>query len=175
MAFSLRAAWAKLDFPSSLPTSAGEPGELSHDTLAALSAWFCVESSAPPSAERPIVAGATRASTTSRTSAWSQIARVPTKGCSETTTSISALSFGTPLTRTSNRGARHRAPLPARPLATSPAAMPATVPSRKVGKTLLVPVEIGTRGTVPHPLATTRLVPSPPSVMIQPAPISANN
>ncbi len=56
--------------------------------------------------------------------------------------------------------------LRATPVATSPAASPAKVPSTMRGKTLLVPVETGTSGTSPQPLATARLVPSPPSVMI---------
>ena len=54
------------------------------------------------------------------------------------------------------------------PVASLPAAIPAKVPSVILGNTLLVPVEIGSIGTDPQPFATTRLVPSPPSVTIQP-------
>ena len=50
------------------------------------------------------------------------------------------------------------------PVAITPAARPAMVPSVMLGNTLLVPVEMGTSGTSPHSLATARFVPSPPSV-----------
>ena len=57
-------------------------------------------------------------------------------------------------------------------MATKPAAMPARVPSVIAGKTLLVPVEMGTKGMVELPQATARLVPSPPRVMRQRTPKS---
>src|SRR5258708_39907884 len=98
-----------------------------------------------PSAERPIVAGATREKATSRTTDISQSARAPTKGNEETTASTSALSTTTLLTRTSRHDARWTVLSSLMPPATSPAAIPAIVPSRKVGKTLLVPVEMGTQ------------------------------
>ena len=50
--------------------------------------------------------------------------------------------------------------------------MPASVPSISLGKTLLVPVDIGAIGTSPHPFATNRFVPSPPRVTMQSAPAS---
>src|SRR5207244_10202618 len=53
-----------------------------------------------------------------------------------------------------------------------PAADPASVPSTMVGKTLLVPVEIGISGTGPLAPATRRLVPSPPRVIRQLTPAS---
>ena len=59
------------------------------------------------------------------------------------------------------------------PDATTPAARPATVPSTMYGKTLFVPVDMGTSGTLPDPLATALLVPSPPSVTMHETPISA--
>jgi len=40
------------------------------------------------------------------------------------------------------------------------------------GKTLFVPVEMGSRGTSPHVFATARFVPSPPSVTMHAAPRS---
>src|SRR5262245_4698362 len=73
---------------------------------------------------------------------------------------------------TSRRGAVRTA-WAVRPRATRPAARPAIVPSIIVGNTLFVPVEIGISGTSPLLLATARLVPSPPSVTMQPAPASA--
>ena len=56
----------------------------------------------------------------------------------------------------------------AAPVATSAVAIPASVPSTMRGKTLFVPVEIGIRGTSRQPLATIRLVPSPPRVTMRP-------
>ena len=41
------------------------------------------------------------------------------------------------------------------------------------GKTLFVPVDMGTRGTPPDPLATALLVPSPPRVTMHDTPMSA--
>jgi hypothetical protein len=90
---------------------------------------------------------------------------------------MSAVSVATPSMSTSSRGMRRMtrgSPLRFRttPVATSPAASPASVPSTIRGKTLLVPVESGSSGTSPQPLATTRFVPSPPSVTITAAPRS---
>ena len=48
------------------------------------------------------------------------------------------------------------------PEATSPAAVPATVGSTINGKTLLVPVEIGSNGASIQPKTRSRCVPSPP-------------
>src|SRR6266849_9910638 len=69
-------------------------------------------------------AGATRDSTTSRTVERSQIAREPTKGTEERTTSTSALSFSFPFTRTARRGVRRNLLALMCPVATSPAAIP---------------------------------------------------
>ena len=70
-------------------------------------------------------------------------------------------------------GGGHLVHVDQRPLATTPAARPARVPSIMVGKTLLVPVEMGTRGIRPQLFATARLVPSPPRVTRQSTPISS--
>ena len=63
-----------------------------------------------------------------------------------------------------------------RPVATRPAASPATVASSIWAKALLVPVESGASGTSPHADATTRLVPSPPRTTSSrtPSPTSAS-
>ncbi len=58
------------------------------------------------------------------------------------------------------------------PVASMPAAAPASVGSTSSGKTLFVPVEIGITGTDGHPRATARFVPSPPSTMTAAHPIS---
>ena len=58
-------------------------------------------------------------------------------------------------------------------LAIQPAAIPAKVPSRAVGNTLLVPVDSGINGISQVPSATARLVPSPPKVIITLAPCLA--
>ena len=88
-------------------------------------------------------------------------------------TSTSAMSRSSPSTSTSSRLLRAVAVSDGTsPRAISPAANPANVPSVITGNTLFVPVETGTSGTSPHPFATTRFVPSPPSVMMQPTPSS---
>ncbi len=58
------------------------------------------------------------------------------------------------------------------PVATSPAASPATVGSKARGKELLVPVEMATTGMSRQVCATRLLVPSPPSTMMTPTPAS---
>ena len=83
------------------------------------------------------------------------------------------MSASFPSTRTSSLFAGLETPsISTSPLATTPAARPATVPSSIAGKTLLVPVEIGTMGTQPTLFAAARLVPSPPRVTMQPTPAS---
>ena len=60
---------------------------------------------------------------------------------------------------------------PRRPArATSPAAIPATVGSTGSAKALFVPAGIGRSGVSPAPAATSRFVPSPPSVTMTPTP-----
>ena len=80
-----------------------------------------------------------------------------------TATSTRARSRGAPGTSTASAASRRSAPSPARPVATSPVAIPATVVSRISGNALFVPVESAQIGTSPHARATTRCVPSPPS------------
>jgi hypothetical protein len=57
-------------------------------------------------------------------------------------------------------------------VASSPAAVPATVASHISGKALLVPVDSGSRATSPLVADAARTVPSPPSSTITPAPRS---
>ena len=114
-----------------------------------------------------------RVKTAIRMSSTSHMAREATNGLSKTTASIRAMSTGTPFRNTARRFERYTESVPAYPWATAPAASPAIVPSRKKGKTLFVPVEMGSRGTFPQLLATMRFVPSPPSVTMHPAPASA--
>ena len=56
------------------------------------------------------------------------------------------------------------------PVATNPAARPATVPSIQLGNALFVPVESVLSGISPQGPATTRCVPSPPSTAIAATP-----
>ena len=76
--------------------------------------------------------------------------------------------------RTSSRLLR-RTPTssPTRPVATSAAAMPASVASKRSGKALFVPVDSVASGTSPQPRATARCVPSPPSTAMALMPRSA--
>ena len=57
-----------------------------------------------------------------------------------------------------------------RPVASRPAAVPATVASHISGKALLVPVDRGSSGTSSQVAAAARTVPSPPRTTITPAP-----
>ena len=130
--------------------------------------------SCAPTAEMPMLAGSARVRNTSPTVSMSHTALAPTNISFETAASINAISAGSSSTRTSSRLQRViAASKPSSPAATDPAAIPASVPSTICGNTLFVPVEIGTIGTSPAPLATTRFVPSPPSVTMHPAPSEA--
>ena len=102
------------------------------------------------------------------------MARVATNRSRDSATSTRARSRYSPSTYTANvllSTVTHSAIR--LPSATSPAASPARVPSVIAGNTLLVPVEMGTRGMVQQPRATARLVPSPPKVTRQLMPNSA--
>ena len=104
----------------------------------------------------------------------SQMARVATKRSLDRATSTRAMSRSSPSTITVRVLLRTDASSSGTlPDATSPAAIPAVVPSTITGKTLLVPVEMATMGMSQEPLATARLVPSPPRVITQPTSCSA--
>ena len=102
------------------------------------------------------------------------MARAPTNRSLDIATSTSAMSCSSPSIYTSSRLLGVAASWSATsPRATTPAASPASVPSAITGNTLFVPVDSGTSGTSPQPFAAARFVPSPPSVIRQPTPISA--
>ena len=106
---------------------------------------------------------------------WSafHIARAPMYCCLATAASIRAMSRRSPSTDTSSIGREQVTELGSTaPVASTPAASPAMVPSTRIGNTLLVPVETGTSGTDSCADATARLVPSPPRVTMQAAPLS---
>ena len=126
-----------------------------------------------PMDDSPMASDSVRERNSSETAARSHSARAPMNSCALTATSTNAISRTAPSTRTSSMGdCGATATASTAPDATTPAAMPATVPSTICGNTLFVPVDIGINGTCPDPLATARLVPSPPKVTMQPAPIS---
>ena len=106
-----------------------------------------------------------------RTRSISHTARPPSVS-STAATSTSARSTKTPLRHSSSSGAVRVAK--GATVATLPAAIPANVPSRCDGNALLVPVESASSGRSRLPLAAARAVPSPPSVITQPAPRAAS-
>ena len=118
--------------------------------------------------------GSARVRNTSYIVFMSQMARVATNRSFDSATSTSAMSRSSPSTMTAMVLLRTVASsIGTVPEATSPAAIPAVVPSTITGKTLLVPVEMATIAISREPLATARLVPSPPRVMTQLTPSAA--
>ena len=150
------------------------PGSPASRTYSPHSSSIDTGASLDPIEERPMLAGSARV----RNIAWrelvSQTALAPMNICFVTATSTSAVSRSSSSINISIRFERRQtSPRSSAPEARAPAAMPARVPSMFDGNTLFVPVEIGTSGTSPQPLATTRFVPSPPSVTMQSTPCSA--
>ena len=130
--------------------------------------------SRPPMDDSPMPAGSARVRNTSYTVSRSQIARVATNRSREIATSTSAKSRYSPFTRMCSALLTTAAyGSPSCRDATSPAAIPASVPSIITGNTLFVPVEIATIGSRLVAAATARFVPSPPSVIRHPTPCSA--
>jgi hypothetical protein len=121
-------------------------------------------SSRPPIGEQPTAVGSARASTSRRMRPGSKGMKLPTASSTRSTASTNARSGEAPsISIRTHFARRSTASRGTAPDATSPAAAPAAVASTATGKTLLVPVERGTRGASSQACATTRWVPSPPS------------
>ncbi len=121
-----------------------------------------------PMDDRPMLAASARVRNTSLIVRIFQTALAPVNCSLDTATSTRAMSSISPSTYTSSRLlVAHTSSVRTAPVATAPAARPASVPSTICGNTLFVPVETGTSGVSPQPRATTLFVPSPPSVTMQ--------
>ena len=123
--------------------------------------------------DMPMASGSARVSRRRPSFDASKGSRLPTKSCRRSAASTKPTSVTPSEKRTCSSLQRFRSSRSA-PRAAKPATMPAIVGSTRVGKTLFVPVESGTRLTSRAARASARLVPSPPSVTIVPTPASRN-
>src|SRR5690606_37045988 len=115
------------------------------------SAWSSAAShgaSRPPTAENPMAAGSARVSTATRIVSGSNSSSEPTQRSATATASMSATSWSSSgiTTRTTFAGRATDASSVTAPVASNPAAEPATVGSDQYGNALLVPVDSGITG-----------------------------
>ena len=127
----------------------------------------------PPIDVMPTAAGSARVSSNSRSRSGASSARVPTNRSEVKAASINARSSRSPSISTSMIfAALGNALRPSAPVAISPAAVPATVASSRLGNTLFVPVDKGISTASRQPSVKARLVPSPPRTNTAVQPVS---